>query len=291
MSDVLPSTLVGLSCAAIFIASWRSLATLRIESWPSSLGRWVGWLNAELVRWKALLNAGDGSRSPAVGGARASASAAIASSVLGFGLLGWGGGAIGVVAGPLALRFGLRARNARYAKAVDAAAADIAAALAAALTAGHSVRGALLRAGDTLRPPAAVELRRVAVDLTLGTSPTEALVGLARRTGSGRLESIAGAIELHRRSGGDLAVLLRELAIAFRAQDTARRDARAAMAQARFTALLVGSLPPAAAVLAEFASPGAVSGTLRFGPAAAILMFAAVLLTIGVVQCLRLSRT
>ncbi len=210
-------------------------------------------------------------------------------ALIGYSLLGPAGCLIGVIAGPPGVAMFVRARRARYARRVDASAADLALALASASAAGHSVRGALLAAGRAVPQPAAAELDRVAFDLTLGVTVDEALTELRRRTAARRLDSICGAIELHRRSGGDLARLMRELAAAFRARDAAWRDARAATAQARFTAMLVAVIPLVAAAFAELLSPGLVTGAFGYAPSLMLLACAFGLFAIGALLCLKAS--
>ena len=69
-------------------------------------------------------------------------------------------------------------------------------------------------------------------------------------------DTLVAAILLQRDAGGDLAGLLRDLAASLEAAARVDADARAATAQARFTARLVLWLPAGAAVLAELARPG-----------------------------------
>jgi tight adherence protein B len=85
---------------------------------------------------------------------------------------------------------------------------------------------------------------------------------------------------LQRDAGGDLAALLRELAASGEAADRAERDARAATAQARFTAWLVFALPLAGAGLAELAAPG-FAASLVANPVSAFLAGAAVVLQVA----------
>lgn len=241
-------------------------------------------------QWRWLLRtAGDDIRAPVGAGRRLRSAAMLTGAICGFAILGPVGSLLGAVAGAPASTMLIRHRRARYARRVDASAADLALALASAMAAGHSVRGALLAAGRSVQQPAAAELDRVAVDITLGRTVEDSLAGLRERAASRRLDSIAGAIELHRRSGGDLVRLMRELAAAFRARDDAQRDARSATAQARFTALLVAVIPAAAAVIAELASPGAVSGALTYAPSALLLLCALGLFVVGGLLCLKVS--
>ena len=90
---------------------------------------------------------------------------------------------------------------------------------------------------------------------------------------------------LQRDAGGDLAALLRELAASGEAADRAERDARAATAQARFTAWLVLGLPLGAAVVAELAAPG-FAASLLANPLSAWLAALAVVLQLVALVCI-----
>jgi tight adherence protein B len=159
-------------------------------------------------------------------------------------------------AGPWVVGRVLAAARERYRRAVDAGAAAIALALADALGGGHSIRGAVGEAAGGLGGPPGVELRRVARELTLGAPTEAALEAFRTRARSHGIDTIVAACLLQRRSGGDLARLLRDSARALEDQERLERDARAATAQARFTGLIVVMLPLGGALLAELASPG-----------------------------------
>lgn len=223
------------------------------------------------------------------GGARFLLASCASGALLGWALLGVPGIPFGAVGGPLALRAFLRARRRRRAAGIDACSADFAQAMASGLAAGRSVRGALLGASAATPDPLRQELDRALVDLALGGSVSDVLAGLRRRTGSTRIESLAGAIELHGGSGGDLVKLMRELAEAFRDRDRALRDAYAASAQARFTSYTVAAIPIGVCAVLELASPGMVTGAARFVPTAVMLAIAAALLIVGVALCQRIA--
>jgi tight adherence protein B len=144
----------------------------------------------------------------------------------------------------------------RYRRAVDSGAGAIALALADALGGGHSLRGAVAEAAGGLGGAAGQELRRVARELALGARTEIALDAMRARVPSHGIDTIVAACLLQRRSGGDLARLLRECARSLEDQERLKRDARAATAQARFTGAIVVALPVAGAALAELASPG-----------------------------------
>jgi tight adherence protein B len=250
-------------------------------------------LGSGAQRWRLILRLlfDEGRIDESFGGRRVFVAALAGGAFAGFSAIGVPGIVLGVMLTPLALRSGLAARRRRYAARIDGCTAELALALASALAAGRSVRGALLTAGAATPEPLATELNRAAVDLTLGGGIPDALASLRSRTNSARIESLAGAIELHRGSGGDLVRLMRELADAFRARDRALRDAHAASAQARFTAIVVAAIPLVFAAGLELAVPGAVSGAFGLLPTAMMLCVSVALMACGVALAQRLGRT
>jgi tight adherence protein B len=90
---------------------------------------------------------------------------------------------------------------------------------------------------------------------------------------------------LQRDAGGDLAGLLRELAASGEAADRLERDARAATAQARFTAWLVLGMPLTGAGLVELASPGFAASLLK-DPLSASLAITAAVLQVAALGCI-----
>lgn len=223
------------------------------------------------------------------GGRRALAVAVTAGLAVGWSLIGVVGLAAGAVGAPLALRQFMRSRRRRLAARFDNCATDLALVLASSLAAGRSVRGALLTAGSSTPAPLGGELDRMAVDLTLGRGLGESLAALCERTGSARIRSLVAAVELHRGSGGDLVRLARELADAFRDRDRALRDARTATAQARYTAIVVAAIPFVVLAVLEFASPGMVTGAVRYVPTALMLIASIALMAVGVAMARRVG--
>lgn len=209
---------------------------------------------------------------------------------------GWllGGPVLGLVAalaGPAALVGVVRARRTRYREELRRGAAGAARALADAIAAGHSVRGALGEIAPALPGAAGHELRVAARLLELG-EPTEAVLERLRgRARTRAWDTLVAAILLQRDAGGDLPALLRELASALEAGDRLERDARAATAQARFTAWLVVALPVGAAALAELAAPGFLRALVAAPLPAALTALAFVLQATGLVAIHRIVRT
>ena len=162
--------------------------------------------------------------------------------------------------------------------------------MADSLGAGRSIRTAIADAAASAEGAAAHELGTAARALAVG-EPTEAvLVRLRARAGSHAWDTLTAAVLLQRDAGGDLAALLRELAASGEAADRAERDARAATAQARFTAWLVLGLPLAGAILAELAAPG-FAASLVANPLSAWFAILAALLQLTALACIgRLTR-
>jgi tight adherence protein B len=236
--------------AALAAAAAAELGRGAIPSATRRAPRWVA--TADVV-----LRLGREGRAPGAAERRRLLAAAAACLLL----AGWlvGGPLLGAAvacAGPWLAARALRFARERYRRAVDAGAAAIALSLADALGGGHSLRGAIDEAAGGLTGAPGQELRRVARELALGARTDAALEAMRARARSHGVDTIVAACLLQRRSGGDLARLLRDSARALEDRERLLRDARAATAQARFTGAIVVALPVAGAALAELASPG-----------------------------------
>jgi tight adherence protein B len=208
---------------------------------------------------------------------------------------GWlmAGGLAAVVAataGPVLAIGVVRARRRRYVAELCRGAPEAARAIADALGAGHSVRGAVGVAAAGVRGAAGHELRVAARALALGDGTEPVLDTLRRRAGSAAWDTMVAGILLQREAGGDLAALLRDLAASLEAASRAERDARAATAQARFTARLVLLLPAGAALLTELAAPGFLLGLFSQPLPAALVTVSAGLQLVGLLAIRRLAR-
>lgn len=215
--------------------------------------------------------------------------AAVATAVLlaaGWLLAGPVGGIAAGLSGPGLALVALRTRRRRYADELAAGAAPAARALADAVGAGHSARGAIAAAAPGLSGATGRELRAAAEVLTLGEETEVALERLRRRARCAAWDALTAAILLQRDAGGDLVALLRRLAASLEAAERLEADARTATAQARFTAWLVGGLPLGAAGLGELVSPGLLAGLLS-DPLSRLLTTAAFGLQIVAVLCIR----
>ncbi|MGH2957253.1 MAG: type II secretion system F family protein, partial [Solirubrobacterales bacterium] len=167
---------------------------------------------------------------------------------------------------------------------------EIAAAIADAISGGHSVRGALAGARVSLEGPSATELARVGAELELGVSTSDALAAMRLRLRSLRVDALAMALLSQQVAGGDVAGLMRRLGAAAAERDRVDDEARAATTQARFTGMLVVALPAGAALFAELLEPGFLSGVFSEPSSAAMLIAAAALQLAGFAAIRRLGR-
>jgi tight adherence protein B len=262
--------LAGLAGACAVLAAWEAIAAAEQERVLQAARRWCAPV-LDVLRSGREPTSPERRRLLALG----------TLALLGAGWLvagAWAGVVLAATA-PWTARAIVRLRLRRRRAAVAAGAPAIARALADALAGGHSVRGALSAAASdgTIAGPAGQELRRVAAALALGERTEDVLQALARRAGTGALDTLVAAVMLQRDAGGNLAALLRDLAAALEERGRVVADARSATAQARFTALLVSGLPVAGLALGELAQPGLLAD-LASDPVTAALVVAALVL-------------
>ena len=205
-------------------------------------------------------------------------------------LAGVGPLAVAAGAGPWFAGTIVARRKQGYRRAVERSVPEIASAIADAVSAGRSVRGAVAAASHSLDGPPAAELARVAADLELGAPTAEALGGMRARLRSERVDALSAALLSQQIAGGDVAALMRRLAAAAAERDRVDDEARAATTQARVTGMLVVALPAGAALFAELLQPGFISRVLAEPGSAAMLIAAAALQVVGFAVIRRLGR-
>ena len=112
--------------------------------------------------------------------------------------------------------------------------------LAAHLRAGRSLRQALAEAPGDLPEPMRDAVADAARSLAFGAGPADALAGLGDIRD---LRLLAAAVAVQARFGGELPVLLEQMADAMHERAALVRTARVATAQARATGRLVSLMP------------------------------------------------
>jgi len=120
---------------------------------------------------------------------------------------------------------------------------DAVSALSAGLRAGLSLPQAFAYARDEAEEPLRGELTGLVDGIDTGTPISEALAEWADAHDSEDARLIAGVLDLHRRSGGDLPIVLDGLAGTLRERRAAHREVRALTAQARLSGVILGMLP------------------------------------------------
>jgi tight adherence protein B len=187
---------------------------------------------------------------------------AIVTAVAGYAIAGPLGAAAGPVLSIVARRLGrIRSRRALAARR-DEQLADAVAALTAAVRSGMSVPQAIAYAMREAEVPVADDLARMVSDIDVGVPMSDAVDGWARRTGSEDAQLVAGALDLHRRSGGDLPAVLDQVASTIRERVSVGREIRALTAQARLSGWILGVLPVGFFAFLWLTSRGDIQGAL-----------------------------
>lgn len=126
---------------------------------------------------------------------------------------------------------------------VDRQLSEVVRALAAAIRSGMSVPQAFAHAAEEVDEPISSSLLRL-VDLhALGEPLADALSAWASATASADARFVAGVLQLHQRTGGDLPFVLDQVAKTLTERADAEREVRTLTAQARLSGAILGALP------------------------------------------------
>jgi tight adherence protein B len=127
--------------------------------------------------------------------------------------------------------------------------------LARSLRAGHAFTTGLQMVADEMPDPVGAEFRLVYDRQAFGMQITDALRDMARRVPLLDARFFVTAVLTQRESGGNLAEVLDNLARLMRERFTVKRQVKTLSAHGRITAVVLGSLAPALAVLMTFLAP------------------------------------
>jgi len=181
--------------------------------------------------------------------------------LVGLGLCVAGGCAPLVVVGVLAAR-----RRRQFAAGLP----DLLTLLAGTLRAGFALSQAVAAVSDDLGGPVSQEFRRLAAEVDLGRPLPAALRAVARRMDSDEVEWVAVAVEIHQQAGGNLAEVLDIVAITITERQRLHREIATLTAEGRISAVVLGILPPALAVVISVLNPGYL-GSLVAEPIGVVL--------------------
>jgi tight adherence protein B len=171
---------------------------------------------------------------------------ALAPIAAALGLLAWAGpvaaacGAVIVAAGVVVHS---RRRLAAVRRGREEQLPEAVAAIAGGIRAGLSLTQAIAHARDETIAPLRDDLARLVDRVDMGTPVAEALAGWADDLDSEDARLIAGVLDLHRQSGGDLPAVLDGLVGTLRERRAAHDEVRALTAQARLSGTILGMLP------------------------------------------------
>lgn len=186
-------------------------------------------------------------------------------------------GAAVAIAGPVALRYKGRARQAQFADQL----ADTLQLLTGSLRAGHSILQAMDSVADDAPSPTREEFQRLVVETRLGRDLPEALRAMHARMGSEDFLWFVQALEIHREVGGDLAEILDTVARTIRERSRLRRQVRTLSAEGRLSAVILFFLPIGVALIVSLMNPGYFAPLFDTGIGLGVVGIAVTLMTVG----------
>ena len=136
-----------------------------------------------------------------------------------------------------------RRRNRRRERATQERLAEAVSLIASAMRSGRSLHQAIELGAIELDPLLGSTFRRLADRTGLGDPMDESIDTWARDVGGPDARLVAGVLQLHRRTGGSLAVSLESLAGTLRDRRASSRELESLTAQARLSATILGLLP------------------------------------------------
>jgi tight adherence protein B len=280
--------------AAVALSGW--LASLALAAWREErirgrLGAELRWGTARSGRsavWLAGLAARRGWPGRPASYAAVWLGAAVAGAGFGATLAGPVGLLVGAVGGPLGVEGWLGRRREARAASAEIQLRDFAVALAAAVRAGLSIRLALVEAGRDLDEPLGPVIAAVVRDLDSGRPIDAALERIASELDLPDVRLLVTALAVHRRTGGQLPVLLDQLAEVVGQRVEARRGSRALTAQGRASGAVLAVLPVAFVALLSGTGGDGLGAFYRTPLGAGLLLIGVILDAAGFVWIRRI---
>lgn len=139
---------------------------------------------------------------------------------------------------------------------------DAAIEVAGAVRAGGSIVQGLDRAAEQVGAPLGARLGSIVESTGSGTHLQVALQRWSGETHDPDVHLVSAVLQMHRRTGGDLPVVLDQLAETLRERLAARREISSMTAQARLSGVVVGLLPIGFFGFLALTSPGEMASVL-----------------------------
>lgn len=199
------------------------------------------------------------------------ASALVAALIVGVALLpaiGWASLVVAIVAGMAGSLLPNAVLSVLIQRRMDALEKQIPDAIdvvASALQAGTGLAQGFALLSREMEPPVSQEFSLVQQEINVGLSLTEALTNLANRVASEELDLVVTCIIIQSRVGGNLVKILRTASAVIRERMELRGEIRVLTAQQRFSAFVIGIMPPGVAGILWLLSPQYMGGLLSPG--------------------------
>lgn len=153
--------------------------------------------------------------------------------------------------------------------------------LARALRAGHPFAAGMEILSNESTPPVSTEMRKVAMEGTLGMSWEIALQNLSRRIPLLEVNMFISAIQLQARTGGKLNEVLSNLAETMRESTALKGEVRALAAHGRLTGLVLTVLPLVIATVMLAVDPSYLAALIQYPPGKYLIAAAGACLIAG----------
>lgn len=159
-----------------------------------------------------------------------------------------------------------------------------------ALRAGHPFVAAVKLAGEDMEGALANEFVITAADLSYGSDPRAALLGLLSRVPSVALMGFVTAVLIQRETGGNLAEVLEHISQVIRGRHRFQRKVRTLSAEGRMSAWVLTLVPFALAGILHVTSPKYLPLLFQDRRGQQVLMICGVQMLIGILWMRRIIR-
>ncbi len=207
-----------------------------------------------------------------------------------FALFGVLGMVIGTIAAPLLARAYVSSKASTRRRAFGEQLPDLMQNMVSSLRGGYGLPQAIDSAANQAAEPVRTELQRVLLEGRIGRDPTEALQAVADRMQSRDFNWVVAAIDINRDIGGELALVLENVAETVRERQRLSRQVRTLTAEGRLSAYVLTALPILLALFIKLTNPDYFD-PLSKSPGPALIIIAGVLMVVGWVWMRKLIKS
>lgn len=187
--------------------------------------------------------------------------------------------------------FLIRRTGKKRARALTEQLPDVLDLMARSLQAGLSLNDAFRSVAEEMPLPSAAEFGRVFEEIRFGREYREALGNIVQRNPAiFDLRLFVSSVLLQRETGGNLIEILESIASTIRARFLFEAKVSALTSEARFSALILGSLPMMVAMLLMVVNPMYLLPLITDSLGNMLLLFALMMYSLGVFLMVRLSQ-